>query len=122
VQILNNQAAILIQSGRPAEAIPVLDHVLTLTNLPAFRLNRANARFASEDYTAAETDYRELEKTGDEPGRVNFGLAGIAYHRHDTNQTIQYLRLCLSNTPAGTMLWHQASARLRALEPGSGTK
>jgi tetratricopeptide (TPR) repeat protein len=122
VQILNNQAAILIQSGRPAEAVPVLDHALMLTNRPAFRLNRAIARLASEDYPAAETDYRELEKAGVEPGVVNFGLAGIAYHRHDTNQTIQYLRLCLTNTPVGTMLWHQASARLRALEPGSGTK
>jgi Tfp pilus assembly protein PilF len=120
VQILNNQAAILIQSGRPAEAVPVLDHALTLTNLPVFRLNRAIARFASEDYPAAETDYRELEKAGVEPGAVNFGLAGIAYHRHDTNQAIQYLRLCLTNTPAGTILWRQASARLRALEPGSG--
>jgi Flp pilus assembly protein TadD len=122
VQILNNQAAILIQAGRPAEAVPVLDHALTLTNLPAFRLNRAIARLASEDYPAAETDYRELEKTGDEPGRVSFGLAAIAFHRQDTNQTIQYLQLCLTNTPAGTMLWRQASARLHSLEPGSGAK
>ncbi|HEX7571294.1 MAG TPA: tetratricopeptide repeat protein [Verrucomicrobiae bacterium] len=122
VQILNNQAAILIQAGRPAEAVPVLDHALTLTNRPAFRLNRAIARLASEDYPSAETDYRELEKSGDEPGRVSFGLAAIAFHRQDTNQTIQYLRLCLTNTPAGTMLWRQASARLHALEPGSGAK
>jgi tetratricopeptide (TPR) repeat protein len=122
VQILNNQAAILIQAGQPAAAIPVLDHALALTNLPAFRLNRAIARLASEDFTAAEADYRELEKSGEEPGRVSFGLAAIAYHRHDTNLTIQYLQLCLTNTPAGTMLWHQASARLQSLQPGSGTK
>ncbi len=122
VQILNNQATILMQAGRPAEAIPILNHALTLTNLPAIQLSRAFARLASEDYAAAETDYRELEKAGAEPGAVNFGLAGIAYHRHDTNQTVQYLRLCLTNTPAGTMLWRQASARLRMLEPGSETK
>ncbi len=122
VQILNNQASILIQAGRPAEAIPVLDHALTLTNTPAIRLNHAFAQLASTNYPAAETEYRELEKSSDKPGAVNFGLAAIAFHRHDTNQTIQYLRLCLTNTPAGTMLWRQASASLHSLEPGSGTK
>ena len=86
VPILNLQAAILIQAGKAAAAIPILDHVLTLTNLPAARLNRAVARLASQDFTAAETDYHELEKSGAETGRVCYGLATIAEHRHDTNQ------------------------------------
>ena len=70
VPSLNLQAAILIQSGNAAAAIPVLDHVLTLTNLPAARLNRAIARLACQDFAAAETDYRELEKSGAETGPV----------------------------------------------------
>jgi hypothetical protein len=99
-----------------------LDHVLTLTNLPLARLNRATARLASQDFDAAEKDYRELEKSGVEPGLVSYGLAVVAMHRHDTNQAASYLRLCLTNTPPGTALWREASTRLRMLGPGPGTK
>jgi tetratricopeptide (TPR) repeat protein len=119
VASLNIQAAILIQSGNAAAAIPVLDHMLTLTNLPEIRLTRAIAWLACQDFAAAEADYRELEKSGVELGSVSYGLAAIAEHRHDTNQAAHYLRLCLSNAPPGTVLWHKASARLQALEPGS---
>ena len=121
VASLNIQAAILIQSGDAAAAIPVLDHILTLTNLPEARLTRAIARLACKDFEAAETDFRVLEKSGKDPGRVGYGLAAIAEQRHDTNQAAHYLRLCLTNTPPGTILWDKASARLRTLEPGSGT-
>ncbi len=113
---LNLQAAILIQSGNSAAAIPVLTRVLALTNLPSARLNRAIARLASQDYAAAETDYRELEKSGAEPGPVCYGLAAIAEHRRDTNQAMNYLRLCLTNTPPGTLLWRVAAARLQMFE------
>jgi hypothetical protein len=124
VTALNNQAAILIVSGHAAAAIPVLDHLLALTNLPTARLNRANARLASQVYAVAEADYRVLERSGEDPGPVGYGLAAIAEHRHDTNQAVYYLRLCLSNAPAGTPLWRQAGARLQSLEhdPGSRNK
>ncbi len=118
---LNNKAAILIVSGQASNAIPVLDRLLALTNLPAARLNRANARLAVQDYGRAEADYRELEKLHLDPSRVSYGRAMIAEHRHDTNQAMHYLRLCLSNTPAGTILWGQASARLQSLEHDSGS-
>ena len=122
VHTLNSQAAILIQSGQAATAIPVLDHILTLTNLIAARLNRASAQVLCQNFTAAETDYRELEKSGVEPGRVSYGLATIAEHRHDTNQAVNYFRSCLTNTAPGTFLWRQATARLQALEPNPATK
>ena len=122
VPSLNLQAAILVQSGSPAAAIPILDRVLTLTNLPAARLNRAIARLACQDFAAAETDYRELQKSGVETGLVCYGLAAIADHRHDTNQEVNYLRLCLTNTRPGTPLWREAGARLRLLGPAPGTK
>ena len=99
-----------------------MDHVLTLTNLPAARLSRAFARLASQDFAAAETDYRELQKSGVEPGTVGYGLATIAEHRHDTNQAVNYLRVCLTNTPPGSPLWREASARLLALEPNPKPK
>ena len=118
---LNNQAAILIISGRAADAIPVLDHVLTLTNLPEARLNRANARLAGEDYAGAEADYRELENSRSDPAHVSYGLATIAERRHDTNRAMGYLRFCLTNTPAGTPLWNQASNRLQSLDHAAGS-
>jgi len=122
VHALNSQAAILLQSGEPAAAIPVLDHVLTLTNLVAARLNRANAQILCRHFAAAETDYRELEKIGAEPGRVSYGLATIAEHHHDTNQAVGYYQASLANLPPGTHLWRQASVHLQALEAHSETK
>jgi Flp pilus assembly protein TadD len=119
VTSLNLQSEILFQSGHATAAIPVLEHILAITNLPDARLNHALARLAAEDLTAAETDIHELEKTGGEPGRVGYGLAMIAQHRHDTNQAAYYLRLCLTNTPPGTVLWQKARTSLQALEPGS---
>ena len=113
---LDLQAAILIQSGKPAAAIPILDHVLALTNLPDARLNRAAARLASGEFAAAEADYRDLEQSGQENGLVSYGLAIIASHRHDTNQEVHYLRLCLTNTTPGTALWLEAGRRLKALK------
>ncbi len=122
VPSLNLQAAILMQSGNAAAAIPVLDHVLTLTNLPESRLLRAVARLACQDFTAAETDYQELQKSGVAAGPVYYGLAVIAERRHETNQAMNYLRLCLTNTPPGTLLWREAGAGLQRLGPGSGTR
>ncbi len=116
---LNGQAAILIQSGNAAAAVPVLDHLLTLTNQPEARLNRAVARLISKDIAAAETDFRELEKSGLERVRVSYGLATIAEYRHDTNQAAHYLRFCLTNTSPESPLWRQANARLQALGHGS---
>jgi len=121
VHTLNSQAAILIQSGKAAAALPVLDHILTLTNLTAARLNRASAQILCQNFAAAETDYRELEKTGAEPGRVSYGLAKIAEHRHDTNQAVIYFQSCLTNSAPGTFLWRQATASLQALAPNPAT-
>ena len=122
VHALNSQAAILLKSGAAAAAIPVLDHVLTLTNLVAARLNRANAQILCRNFAAAETDYLELEKTGAESGRVSYGLATIAEHRHDTNQAVRYYQASLNSLPPGTHLWRQASVRLQVLEAHSETK
>ena len=114
---LNSQAAILVQCGRAAEALPILDHVLALTNLPLARINRAFLRLDRKDFAMAERDLRELEKAGTAPGLVNFGLAVLAEQRQDTNQAVRLLRLCLTNAATGTPLWRQASSRLQTLEP-----
>ncbi len=122
IAALNDKAFVLMQSGRGAEAVPLLDHALALTNQPLARLNRAFAYIAKEDFTLAESDLHELEKDTNTLPMVNFGFASIAQHNHDTNQAVHYLRLCLTNSPVGTPLWQQASARLRQLESAVMTK
>jgi predicted Zn-dependent protease len=119
VTSLKLQAAILFQSGRAASAIPVLDHLLTLTNLPEVRLNRALSLLASGDLPAAERDYLELEKAGVLPGPVNYGLAEIAAQRHDTNQMLERLAICQTNVAPGSPLWRQIDARLQPLQSGA---
>jgi len=115
VPALNDQAMVLMQSGQDAAALPVLDHVLTLTNQPAARISRAFARIATHDFARAKTELNELESSGAADGRVEFGLALVAGQGDDTNSARHYLQLCLSNTPAGGPLWQRASARLRQL-------
>lgn len=114
---LNTKAVILMQTGHTAEAIPILDHVLALTNLPAARINRAFACLTTKDFASARSDLRQLEKAGNSPGMVNFGLALVAEHDADTNSALRFLQLCLSNTPPGASLWYQASAKLQMLHP-----
>ena len=118
VPTLNQQAFILIQTGHAAAAIPVLDHVLALTNLPSARLSHARAQMACQDFSAAESDYRELEKSGAYPREVSYGLAAMAERRHDTNQMVHYLRAGLAHTPPETPQWRQVNARLQAVERG----
>jgi tetratricopeptide (TPR) repeat protein len=116
---LNDKAAVLMQLSRPSEAVTLLDRVLTLTNQPAARMNRALANIANEDLAAAESDLHALEKGGEDPAMVNFGFALVAQHNHDTNQALHFLQLSLTNTPQGSALWQQAGRHMRMLQPGA---
>ena len=118
----NLKAAILIDAHRIAEALPILNRILIMTNLPTARFNRASARLANHEDEAAAADYHELEAAGQEIGRVSYALAIIAERRHDTNEVVRYLQLCLTNTPTGTALWRQASNRLQMLVPVAKAK
>ncbi|HEX9045438.1 MAG TPA: hypothetical protein VF988_00310, partial [Verrucomicrobiae bacterium] len=121
VPLLNSKAAVLIQCGRSSEAVPLLNDVLLVTNLPIARANRAMAQLTLHNYDAAEIDLRELDKSREMPGMVNLGLATIAENRRNTNQALQYLQICLSNAPAGSPLWRQASQHLAALQSATNS-
>ena len=110
ISALNNQAAILIQLNQAAAAVPILNHALALTNLPALRLNRAIAYLQTTNLTAAEADYRALEQLPADVFSVHYGLAEIAERRHDTNLAIHHLAICFSNAPPGTAKWEEAPA------------
>jgi len=113
---LNNKAGILIQTHNSAAAIPILDRALSITNVPAIRLNRAIAYLETQDYPAAEKDLLLLESSDADRVSVEFGLAEIAGHRHDTNAAIRHLELCLSNAPSESATGQEARADLEALK------
>lgn len=116
IPALNNKAAVLVQIQRGAEAIPILDHAITLTNLPAIRLNRAIALLQAKDLPGAEAAYQELQTSTLDKFNVHFGLAQVAEARHDTNAAIRFYTDCLTNTVPQSAKWRDANARLSALQ------
>ena len=117
VASLDDKATILLRLNRAADAVPVLDHVLSLTNQPSARLNRAFARIDLKQYPAAQSDLHELEQSKQAIGMVDFGYAIISQNQHDTNAAVEYLHRCLANTPNSTPLWQQATLMLRSMQP-----
>jgi len=115
IAALNNQAAILIEQNHPAAAIGLLDHALTLTNLPAIRLNRAIANMQVTNLAAAEKDYELLADTAADQFSVHYGLAQIALSRKNTNAAVRELGCCLTNTPSDGVRAREVRARLDVL-------
>jgi Flp pilus assembly protein TadD len=117
VASLNTKAVILIQSGSATDAIPLLNHILTLTNDLTARMNRVMARIATKDLGTAQTELSQLETNDVAPAIVAFGRALVAERGADTNSARRYLQLCLSNAPADSSMEQQARAMLHRLEP-----
>jgi len=110
------QSGVLLQTRRAALAIPVLNHVLSLTNSPPIKLNRAMAYVAATNYAAAKTDYLELEHSLPNWFPAEYGLARLAALQRDTNQAMHYLKLCLSNAPPQSVQWREVRATMESLK------
>jgi tetratricopeptide (TPR) repeat protein len=119
---LDIKAALLMQTGRPSEALPVLDRILMMTNLPDALINRALAQISIQNFALAKVDLAALQKQGLETPLVDFGLALEAEHDLDTNSACRYFQLCLNNTPSNAPLWRKANAHLLALAPPATTR
>lgn len=122
ISALMTRSGILLQTGRAPLAIPVLNHVLTLTNRPDTILDRAVAYIQTSNYPAATADCLELDTSLPKCYLAEYRLAQISVLQHDTNQAIHYLQICLTNAPPGTPLWRDVQARLQAFKPDSGAK
>jgi tetratricopeptide (TPR) repeat protein len=122
ISALMMQSQILLQTARADLAIPMLNHVLSLTNIPDAKLTRAIAYVQIRNYPAARSDCLELDNSLTNCFLTEYWLAQIAGLQHDTNQAVHYLQLCLTNAPPQTPLWREANARLRAFKPDSGAK
>jgi len=111
------QSSILIKAQRSAEAISVLDRLLTITNSPEAKFNRGLAFQQSSNYPAAKADYSALQELAPNSMVLNFCMGDLAAQQHDTNQAVYYYTLCLSNAPAGSPQWNAAHERLKSLSP-----
>jgi tetratricopeptide (TPR) repeat protein len=111
------KSGILIRTGRAAEAIPLLNHILAITNSLPAKINRAIAYLQITNVAAAKADYLELQKAEADPFLVNFGLAEVALRESNTNLAVSYFTSSLSNTPSGSIQWQAIRKRLGALSP-----
>ena len=119
ISALMMQSQIFLQTSRAELAIPVLNRVLSITNTPDAKLTRAMAYVQTGNLSAAKADCLELDSSLTNCFLAEYWLAHIAGLEHDTNQSIHYLQLCLTNAPRQTPIWHEARARLQALKNDS---
>jgi tetratricopeptide (TPR) repeat protein len=122
IPALLTRSGILLQSSREELAIPVLNHILSLTNRSDAKLNRAIAYIQTSNYPAAAADCLELDNSLPKCYLAEYRLAQIAVLQHDTNQAVHYLQLCLTNAPPGTPLWREVQVRLQAFNTVSKPK
>lgn len=116
------RSGILIRTGRAAEAIPLLTHILSVTNFQPARINRAIAYLQTTNNAAARADYLELQNAGVSPVFVNLGLAELALRDGDTNLAIRHFTVSLTNAPAGSPHWQAVRNRLEELSSPAGKK
>lgn len=113
--LLQAKSELLIQSGRSAAAIPVLNHLLELTNYPPATFNRAIAFLRITNYAAAQADFLALTNASVDVPSIDYGLAESALGFGETNLAIQYLNNCLAKTPKQSAVWNKVSSRLKEL-------
>ena len=115
VPALMIQSGIFLQARQADRAIPVLNHILALTNHPSAKLARGMAYAEIRNYPAARADFLDLENSLPNGFLAESGLAQLAELQHDTNQAVYYLKLCLSNAPPKNV--PEIRARLDSLQP-----
>jgi tetratricopeptide (TPR) repeat protein len=103
--------------GQFSNSIPVLTHVLSLTNSPEPLLFRAEAYIGAANLDAAAADFQELLRTLPGSAMAYEGLAEVARRKGATNEAIGYYQQCLANAASGSDVARIVSARLRELQP-----
>jgi predicted Zn-dependent protease len=117
--LLQAKSELLIQSGQAGDAIPVLNHLLDVTNYPPAKFNRAIAFLRVTNYPAAQADFLDLTNLSVDVPTVEYGLAESALGFGETNLAVQYLNKCLAKTPKNSPIWMKVSFRLRELNPST---
>jgi predicted Zn-dependent protease len=113
--LLQAKSELLIQSGQAGAAIPVLDHLLKITNYPPAKFNRAIAYLRMTNYAAAQADFLDLTNEASNVPAIEYGLAESALGFGETNLAVQYLNKCLASAPENSAVWHQVADKLKDL-------
>lgn len=115
---LMSRSTACLRSGAFQEAIPTLDRLLTLQPGNHYALfNRAIANLQAGQLAEAERDYQTVAKVFTNAYQVHFGLGEVAWRSKNTNDTIRYCQLYLSNAPPDTAEAATIRERLRQLQP-----
>jgi tetratricopeptide (TPR) repeat protein len=116
LRFLAKRGWVLIELGQYAAAIETLGTVVSRS--PAdenARLNLAIARLGAKQYDAAQTDYEQLLNLGKKSRNALFGLAGIAWQKHETNTAVNLYQQYLSNGIPDSAQYAVAAQRLKIL-------
>jgi tetratricopeptide (TPR) repeat protein len=113
--LLQLKSGLLMESGHAEQAIPVLNHLLSVTNSPQAKFGRGIAYLRVKNYAAAQEDFLSLKNSAFDPYEVNFGLAETSLGRGDTNEAVRYLNECLSQVQTNSVRWKRAAVRLKGL-------
>ncbi len=112
-----NRGCFLMEKPDYEAAIESFSHVLTLeTNNYRAVLYRAIAQLRAGKYDDAIKDYETVQRQYPKEFTVDFGLAEIAYRRHDTNTAIRHYESYLDNAPPNTSEAKAVTGRLNELK------
>ena len=103
IPLLSAKAQMLLQSGHAADALPIVDRILALTNTPDAHFFRAKARMDAGQFAAAQADLTELEQTllkehPDDPQIFN-RLLNAYVSINDFTNGLRLLETRLARTP-----------------------
>ncbi len=114
---LGSKGYVSIQLKYYDDAITAYTRVLSIqTNNPQALFNRAVANLDSGRLDAARADYASLQQTYPDAPQAAYGLAEIAWRRHQTNDAVRNYQIYLANAPANTAEATNIVERLKALK------
>ena len=99
---LLKKADILARMQDLSGALQILNHLLTLTNLPPAYFLRGIVHLKAGRLDQGEIDFLQVEKLSGRQVGVQLQLAEIALRRNDTNKAVGLLSGVLKDLPAGS--------------------
>ena len=105
LQWLFSKGYVQLQNSAYPQAIESFSQVLNLaTNEPTSRFNRALAYLKNDQLDLARADYNFLQAGFTNSYQVAFGLAEIAWRKHNTNEAIHNYQIYLAYAPTNNSI------------------
>jgi tetratricopeptide (TPR) repeat protein len=117
VSWLYNKGCVSIQLQKYDDAIAALSRVIAVqTNNYDALFKRAGAYLQLGKLDEARADYTDLQQSFTNSPQAAYGLAEIAWRRHETNDAIVNYEIYIANAPTNTTEAKTVSQRLRELK------